>query len=277
MNFKRIMAGLLFFSMSIFFICMHYTTVHASKTDTEQEWQAEDVESFVRMFYEAHTEEDFEKVKEQLPEGDPDQYEIRLRVFFQLGLQKYDNIVVKAYSMKDKQNWLAVVKFDAFFEGIDIGIPGSVTVLVQRQEDGQWKILTDCPDDLYEEVRQMMETEEMIEWINAVNIEFNDIISENPEFLDWLTALSDSFDKAYAIEILKNGDEGNTAVEEDNTEAPDRDIYIVQKGDCLWSIAQNELGDGMRWNELYEENKEVIGDNPDLILIGIRLIINAVF
>ena len=277
MNFKRIAACVLLFSMSILFICIPYATVHASKSDKGQERQAEEVESFVRMFYEAHTEEDFEKIKEQLPEGDPDRYEIRLRVFFQLGLQRYDNIVVKAYSMKDKQNWLAVVKFDAFFEGIDIGIPGSVTVLVQRQEDDQWKILTDCPDDLYEEARQMMETEEMIEWINAVNIEFNDIISENPEFLDWLTALSDSFDKAYAIEVLRNGDEENTAVEEDNTEAPNRDIYIVQKGDCLWSIAQDEFGDGMRWNELYEENKEVIGDNPDLILTGIRLIINAVF
>ena len=42
-------------------------------------------------------------------------------------------------------------------------------------------------------------------------------------------------------------------------------------GDCLWHIAELRLGDGRKWTELYEWNREAIGENPDLILVGTEL------
>ena len=50
-----------------------------------------------------------------------------------------------------------------------------------------------------------------------------------------------------------------------------KDSYIVKKGDCLWDIAEEQLGDGMLWSGLYERNQDVIGDNPDLLYVGITL------
>ncbi|HVS04510.1 MAG TPA: LysM peptidoglycan-binding domain-containing protein [Thermoanaerobaculia bacterium] len=47
--------------------------------------------------------------------------------------------------------------------------------------------------------------------------------------------------------------------------------YTVQGGDSLSKIAQRVLGDGNRWREIYEANREVIGDNPDLIKPGQQL------
>lgn len=47
--------------------------------------------------------------------------------------------------------------------------------------------------------------------------------------------------------------------------------HTVDKGESLWAIAENELGDGKRWKEIYEANKDVIGDNPDLIKPGQEL------
>ncbi len=43
---------------------------------------------------------------------------------------------------------------------------------------------------------------------------------------------------------------------------PEYQTYTVQKGDCLWLIAQKTLGNGSRHNELYEYNKELI-DNAN--------------
>lgn len=40
--------------------------------------------------------------------------------------------------------------------------------------------------------------------------------------------------------------------------------YTVIKGDCLWSIAKGKLGDGSRWKEIYQLNRDKI-TNPNLI------------
>ena len=39
-------------------------------------------------------------------------------------------------------------------------------------------------------------------------------------------------------------------------------------GDTLWGIAKKQLGDGKRWPEIYDQNRAVIGDNPDRIKPG---------
>jgi nucleoid-associated protein YgaU len=46
--------------------------------------------------------------------------------------------------------------------------------------------------------------------------------------------------------------------------------YAVQAGDTLGKIAQKLLGDGARWTEIYEANKDQIA-NPDVIEIGQEL------
>ncbi len=44
-------------------------------------------------------------------------------------------------------------------------------------------------------------------------------------------------------------------------------IYVVQKGDMLWSIAAGVYGDGKLWTVIYEANKDVI-KNPECIRAG---------
>lgn len=51
-------------------------------------------------------------------------------------------------------------------------------------------------------------------------------------------------------------------------------IYEVQAGDCLWKIAEEYLGDGARYTDIVEWNKELIQD-PDLIYPGMVLRIMA--
>lgn len=41
--------------------------------------------------------------------------------------------------------------------------------------------------------------------------------------------------------------------------------YTVVSGDCLWKITKKFTGDGSRWQELYNLNTQVIGNNPNLI------------
>jgi LysM repeat protein len=49
------------------------------------------------------------------------------------------------------------------------------------------------------------------------------------------------------------------------------ETYTVHKGDNLWDIAHDKLGDGARWQEIYDMNKSVLGDNPRMIMPGTEL------
>lgn len=45
------------------------------------------------------------------------------------------------------------------------------------------------------------------------------------------------------------------------------ETYTVQKGDCLWNIAKKKLGNGNRWREIYDLNRNKIS-NPNKIQPG---------
>jgi nucleoid-associated protein YgaU len=47
--------------------------------------------------------------------------------------------------------------------------------------------------------------------------------------------------------------------------------YTVKSGDTLSDIARSEMGDANRWHELYEANKDAVGDDPDMIHPGLQL------
>jgi LysM repeat protein len=49
--------------------------------------------------------------------------------------------------------------------------------------------------------------------------------------------------------------------------------YTVERGDCLWNITKACTGNGADWPELYELNRDVIGENPSLIYPGQELIL----
>ena len=73
-------------------------------------------------------------------------------------------------------------------------------------------------------------------------------------------------------------------------EVPDpTDTWTVQRGDHLWGIAEETLADGSApgptpsqrqvahyWQRLIEENRDVIGPDPDVIHPGVTLVLPEV-
>jgi nucleoid-associated protein YgaU len=51
--------------------------------------------------------------------------------------------------------------------------------------------------------------------------------------------------------------------------------YTVQDGDSLWSIAESQLDDGSRWQEIYDLNADTIGPDPSSFEAGITLVLPA--
>lgn len=47
--------------------------------------------------------------------------------------------------------------------------------------------------------------------------------------------------------------------------------YTIQAGDSLWTISVKTYGDGYAWSKVYQLNKEVLGNNPNLLAAGTKI------
>jgi nucleoid-associated protein YgaU len=50
----------------------------------------------------------------------------------------------------------------------------------------------------------------------------------------------------------------------------DTEYYTIESGDTLWGIAAKFLGNGSKYPEIFEANREVIED-PDKIFVGQKI------
>lgn len=48
-------------------------------------------------------------------------------------------------------------------------------------------------------------------------------------------------------------------------------VYLVRQGECLSSIAMEMYGDAGYWHPLYEHNRELIGEDPNYLKVGVYL------
>ena len=64
----------------------------------------------------------------------------------------------------------------------------------------------------------------------------------------------------------------NTEERTPTTEPPQQQSHTVVSGDTLWGIAQKFYGDGSRYTEIYEANKDKISD-PHWIYPGQEFVI----
>jgi LysM repeat protein len=75
---------------------------------------------------------------------------------------------------------------------------------------------------------------------------------------------------------VRTADETTAASKEQTPERPDTKPipaeYQVKTDDSLYDIAKANYGDGERWQDIYNLNKKAIGDDPNVIQPGTKLV-----
>ena len=115
--------------------------------------------------------------------------------------------------------------------------------------------------------------------VNTNKQTFNTDVYNGNSIVDYLKSINvdSSFENRKKL-AEKNGIGNYTGSAEQNTlllntlrnKSDESIIYTVKNGDNLSKIA---LKYGTTWKKIYEDNKDVIGSDPNLIHTGIKLII----
>lgn len=251
-------------------------TALASVPGTTNDNQTE-AEAFVRDFYETISMEDLAALHD-MTDSSADTHDLHKflanwKALFDVGFQRYDNVVTTVYPLSDENYQIVLVQYDMFFEDIDTGFPGSSTELAHKQENGQWGIFPSSSSfedlQLFDEIVQVTGSDEIIAITKEVMDKYNDVLLSDSSIIPWLSDMSNELNALTGSYLQEDFDSFlNTYIGNGSSCQEGPDSYTVRKGDCLWRIAETELGDGMLWHKLYEKNRETIGDDPDLLLTG---------
>lgn len=253
-------------------------------TVCEAKEEEQEITEFITAYYNAQTPEGIDTLADFVDDPLSEDFQrdlLRQQITLREGgIQGWENIKVTVLPMSDGKHWVVSVSGDLIVEGIDVGIPGLKVLLVGRNEEGELKVVlyddTTSSDAFLKEIRELSLSDEIVEHSNETAVAYNALISERSDVMEWALETQGAVDREMT-EALAREEMLSTKAdseEEDNTgEEPDvkNGSYTVQKGDCLWDIAEEQLGDGMRWSSLYEQNKDLIGENPDLLYVGITL------
>lgn len=203
----------------------------------------------IEAYYEAYSEGDTEKAASFFREGCDDSNIVAgIRALKECGMQKISLGDISGYPLdEDLENWLFVVGYEMRVKDIRSGLPGLVVFLADHTGEGWYlsQYMGEEEETSEEQISLVIENEKIMDECAKWDQMYVDVVAENDdEVTAWLEKLK------YRMQMQ---------------------VYMVKPDDCLWSIAEAELGDGMRWAELYEANQTLIGSNPDLILPGWEL------
>lgn len=75
----------------------------------------------------------------------------------------------------------------------------------------------------------------------------------------------------YFRSVNKNGQTSSDKTTQTVSETVPGSTYTIQSGDTLWSIAVKTYNNGYDWKEVYTQNADVLGKNPDEIVEGTQI------
>ena len=106
----------------------------------------------------------------------------------------------------------------------------------------------------------------------AVSLEEYEIEEDAKEGMDLLVSVELKQYRAYSTKTIKvpqpeKPAKATASSSRDSSSAPKKKTYTVKRGDCLWNIAKQYLGNGSRYKEIYNLNRDKI-KNPNLIYPG---------
>lgn len=203
--------------------------------------------------------------EEELEAQVREHYDAILEMYRSTGMEAIDVIDLIIYPCEEYR--IIIVSYDVKIEGIETKVPGANTLLAKKTAEGSFILFLpeegleqEIPEDdeemLHQKVTELMENQDIIDIFREVNQRYIDA-KWDPDIREW-EAEAKLVKQSRIMAIIEENGSSATS-------------YVVKEGDCLWDIAGDMLGDSTKWDDIYEINKDVIGEDPNYIMPGMEL------
>lgn len=275
-----------------FLICMSFgskTVAAAGDSREPLEFEGsireEKLEEQIRQYYDAVSEKDAGRA-EMLAGTENRQREERNESLWSSGMEAIDVHDLIIYPCEDYR--IVIVSYDIKIEGIETKAPGVEMLVAKKNDAGGFLLLfsdsmdQELPEDdlemVWQKMKEITEKRDVVDFFREVDERYIEVREDSGlrEWEEnWLA------EQSRALPEKGSKEENETEEENDGKAGPIGDTadssaaaYVVKEGDCLWNIAGDVLEDSTRWNVIYEKNKAIIGEDPNYILPGMKLLLS---
>ncbi|MDP4153683.1 MAG: LysM peptidoglycan-binding domain-containing protein [Bacillota bacterium] len=129
--------------------------------------------------------------------------------------------------------------------------------------------LSGTPFQFTSEWNNKTKDDHMVVHDKTVTLESYDISEDAENGTDITVSIELKEYKPYGTQIVQPQSDNTATIESARPDdsAPQLSTYTVKNGDCLWNIARKYLGNGARYTEIYDLNRDKI-KRPNLIYTG---------
>lgn len=241
----------------------------------------EELEALVREYYDAVSAKDSGRA-EVLAGTKNRQREERNEALWSAGVEAVLVTDVIVYPCGEYR--IVVVSYEIKIAGVETKAPGAETFVAKKTAgDGFLLFADDMEQELSEDDREMLqnkmqeitENQDLMEFFGEINREYIEA-REDPDLREWEENWLEKQSRALQEEAAKQENDtdretGSGLQDISEGSGPPDASYVVKEGDCLWDIAGELFKDSTKWHVIYEKNKAVIGEDPDLIMPGMEL------
>ncbi len=133
----------------------------------------------------------------------------------------YSTVEIYTKPGPEEGSVVAYTYYKVQFENHEEEIPGIVGHYVCRDEEGRLFIKrSDVSDEINDYLNALSKQEDVEELKNKVKVEYNELMTEHPELLEYLSELDKQVDNTVLMEIVEqNASEETESASDDNAEA----------------------------------------------------------
>lgn len=158
-------------------------------------------------------------------------------------IESYSNINVYTKKGPVENSYICFASYDVKTKDYDVVAPALLAFLVCQREDGSYYIYcNDFSQEMSDYINQIAKQNDVYDLITKINTQYNDILSENPEFADYMLALNQMIKNEAGELLAQAAYSGNTTSEnsvsdntvsdnnaDDNQNNPDVNKVTVKK------------------------------------------------